>query len=444
MKVSIFLPILFVILAGQQSCYKISQEIPIPKPEPDFYFHEETYQAPCEIFFENRSYYGVEFQWDFGDGRYYSGTDQSFYFADAGTFQVTLTAFNADGQSASITKSIEIGLNDSVPDRHPWDGYWEVAAIEETEMKQTTAAEMDGYTANGTEDLPDLAFFEPNGWNSPVLTRNSIFNPDNFQSSEIHYAEAAYMAFAFANEGLTDVQINFPITVTVDGEYLTQWTYPAPFAAGNFQIFYDIYLGNLSPGQHTVTIRLDPLGQIEEANESNNIYTHTFEVLDVIAFNQFLFMKNRYALGFHDGSTAYGEMYYTDDQMHLDNFGKITVRNVTESTMEIEFDGIIYLLEKPEPAIQDSDLVLQLTNGVWKHVNVDGVETGKEWMFSNYGYFVEFNAGEHAITTWNYMNDTELGIGDAGLVYTIESISFTRLVLLDGSGNQYVMISENE
>jgi PKD repeat protein len=107
------------------SCDKIAQTIPLPNAQPDFYFEPMDYAAPCEVLFENRTYYAQEFEWDFGDGRVYTGTDQLFFFEDAGKYDITLKAINPDGKAQSVTKSITILPNDAVPEKHPYDGKWQ-------------------------------------------------------------------------------------------------------------------------------------------------------------------------------------------------------------------------------------------------------------------------------------------------------------------------------
>jgi PKD repeat protein len=286
------------------SCNKIAQTVPLPNAQPDFYFEDMDYIAPCEVLFENRTYYAQEFEWDFGDGRTYIETDKLYYFEDAGTYNVTLKAINPDGKAQSITKSITILSNDAVPAKHPYDGKWQVMSV----LSDTKKKGLPDNTIVGNSIMagPDLGPFTPDGWQGPVVVRNSLFNPDNIQPSEISYGDGVFAAFGFQNLGDEDIFLPTRILVTVDGNYVTQWDHPSPFSAGAAQYYYDIYLGALSPGMHTVTFTLDATNYVAEADESNNVISHQFEVKDVIAFTGFEFNKNRYVMYFSDGIRDYG------------------------------------------------------------------------------------------------------------------------------------------
>ena len=150
------------------SCNKIAQTVPLPNAQPDFYFEDMDYVAPCEVLFENRTYYAQEFEWNFGDGRIYTGTDQLFYFEDAGTYDITLKAINPDGKAQSITKSITILSNDAVPEKHPYDGKWQVMSV----LSDTKKKGLPDNTIVGNSVLagPDLGPFTPDGWAGPGPT----------------------------------------------------------------------------------------------------------------------------------------------------------------------------------------------------------------------------------------------------------------------------------
>jgi len=64
--------------------------------------------APYEVAFRNTSRYGVSFQWDFGDGHISAAQNPVHTFAEAGRYEVTLTAWGHSGDRDHRTKIIEV------------------------------------------------------------------------------------------------------------------------------------------------------------------------------------------------------------------------------------------------------------------------------------------------------------------------------------------------
>lgn len=61
-----------------------------------------------EVTFTNYSENATSYAWDFGDGETSTDENPVHTFTEAGSYEVTLTASNADGASADFSKSIEI------------------------------------------------------------------------------------------------------------------------------------------------------------------------------------------------------------------------------------------------------------------------------------------------------------------------------------------------
>jgi PKD repeat protein len=75
----------------------------------DFVINNNNCVAPCLVEFENRSVNATQYSWDFGDGSPIdtSGSPSHLY-AEAGVFNVTLTAKGSDGMMNSVTKPVTV------------------------------------------------------------------------------------------------------------------------------------------------------------------------------------------------------------------------------------------------------------------------------------------------------------------------------------------------
>lgn len=80
-----------------------------PLPQPDFTYTGHDLPAPCTVTFTNSSVNSVRYVWDFGDGDSSTVTNPVHVFQEGGTYPVTLTAFNEEDDSQSVTKNIDIG-----------------------------------------------------------------------------------------------------------------------------------------------------------------------------------------------------------------------------------------------------------------------------------------------------------------------------------------------
>lgn len=75
----------------------------------DFDYLADVYEAPCEVTFTNKSQNANNYDWDFGDGTTKSTEISPIHtFDEAGTFDITLTAYDKDGNGQLKKKSITI------------------------------------------------------------------------------------------------------------------------------------------------------------------------------------------------------------------------------------------------------------------------------------------------------------------------------------------------
>jgi len=83
-------------------------ENPAPDPFANFQF-EISADNPLEVSFTNSSENAETYNWDFGDGETSTEESPVHTYAEAGTYDVVLTATNADDVSTQATQTVEVG-----------------------------------------------------------------------------------------------------------------------------------------------------------------------------------------------------------------------------------------------------------------------------------------------------------------------------------------------
>jgi len=97
-----------------------------PEPFANFQY-EVSEDNPLEVSFTNASENAESYKWDFGDGETSTDENPVHTYAEAGTYEVVLTATNADGVSTEASKTIELGMTSllSGEDSKTWKLYRE-------------------------------------------------------------------------------------------------------------------------------------------------------------------------------------------------------------------------------------------------------------------------------------------------------------------------------
>jgi len=97
-----------------------------PEPFASFQYEVST-DNPLEVNFTNTSENAESYSWDFGDGESSTEENPVHTYAEAGTYDVVLTATNKDDVSTEATKTIEVGGSNplSGDDSKTWKLYRE-------------------------------------------------------------------------------------------------------------------------------------------------------------------------------------------------------------------------------------------------------------------------------------------------------------------------------
>ena len=126
--------------------------------------------------------------------------------------------------------------------------------------------------------LPNLAPYLPSGWSDKiVVSTTTITTTDN---SPLYTTDNLYVDWAVVNNGASAATAYY-VYLYVDGEYKTYWTVSSQ-NANTYSYASDYSLGTLSAGTHTITITADPTGAVAESNESDNSYTKTITVTQLL------------------------------------------------------------------------------------------------------------------------------------------------------------------
>lgn len=105
MKVKFILGLFFALTLSFGCKKESTLEFDIPGPEANF---DISYGTEGEVTFTNTSKRAVSFEWDFGDGNTLTSNlvTVSNTYENKGTYSVTLTAKDDEGESNSITKEV--------------------------------------------------------------------------------------------------------------------------------------------------------------------------------------------------------------------------------------------------------------------------------------------------------------------------------------------------
>ena len=149
----------------------------------------------------------------------------------------------------------------------------EVAAL-------STPASMSSYTLDVTCETGGQANLNfqilPSGWSEPVVVSAT---PGTYQDAVAPaVGDALYVDALQTNRGTAPVTPLYLTAIELDGEIL--YTLYNDNLLPNWYIYWsdlpiDVAMG---PGSHTVTVRLDPNGLVDESNRSDNTYARTFSL----------------------------------------------------------------------------------------------------------------------------------------------------------------------
>lgn len=442
-RLKIYLGICMGILSG---CDAMMQQIPLPGPEAAFEILDGELVAPCEVHVFNKSYFGTRFEWDAGNGRIYADRDPIIYYVDEGSYNLRLTVYDEDGNSDSYEHQVEITGDPSLPEPSPWAGSWRVVdQVASNVSTASVAADPAPINARTHANMPDLSWYQIEGWDSPILTRSGNFDPDNIEGGLIRENQLAYMAFGYYNGGDIATERFFAIRVFLDGNFWYEFNFNGIINPGATFYNYDLGLDRLSAGSHTVAFELDPYDVITEEDETNNSYEVQFEVLPNTTFDSFEFNENRYFIRYAQNQTRYGSLHHADGTLHLDQIGPAEIISIEIDQMSLRIDDHVYELARMDNLVVDATETRRLIHHGWVHQESNmEVQRKDEWMFTGQGALIHKFSGGHQVLSWEFVEPDIMNIsyGDNRAFIVVE-LTNTRLNTVDIEQNSYLLYPES-
>lgn len=187
----------------------------------------------------------VAWSWTFEGGTPSTSNEQNptVTYADLGTYDVSLTVTDGDGNSDTKTST-------------------------------------DIVVVSSETDLPNIIPYQPVDW-SDVITITNV--TDEFTSDDIISTDdVVYIAYGLANTGESSISAPFRASILIDGlekgTYNWAFSTSQPFNVNTYSYNYNINIGSLEEGEHVVSIVLDADNTIQETSEDDNLVEKTFYV----------------------------------------------------------------------------------------------------------------------------------------------------------------------
>jgi len=109
-QMNLILSIAMIAMLGMFTACEKDDDTKVADPYADFDY-EVSEENALEVSFTNKSTNSETYSWDFGDGETSTEENPVHEYAEGGTYEVTLTATNADDVSTDVSKTLSIGSN---------------------------------------------------------------------------------------------------------------------------------------------------------------------------------------------------------------------------------------------------------------------------------------------------------------------------------------------
>jgi hypothetical protein len=136
-------------------------------------------------------------------------------------------------------------------------------------------------TAETLAALPNLQPYKPSSWGDILVVKNStVTSPIGTQlsadDSPLYDSDDLYVGVSIANAGSAGAT-NINLKIYVDDTEVSSLDYSS-LDAGYYVYWYNVSIGTLSMGTHSVKMVIDEDGQITESSESDNQYSKSISI----------------------------------------------------------------------------------------------------------------------------------------------------------------------
>jgi hypothetical protein len=125
-------------------------------------------------------------------------------------------------------------------------------------------------------EKPNLVPYRPKGWSDKIVV--SSVKGTNTDSSNLYNTQNLYASFAVVNDSQTPVRSTYYVDLYVDGVLNGSWEWN-PLNGCHYRYLKDYPIGSLSVGAHSIKIKVDSTGLIDESNKGDNEYEKTITVV---------------------------------------------------------------------------------------------------------------------------------------------------------------------
>ena len=129
----------------------------------------------------------------------------------------------------------------------------------------------------------NLTYYLPPGWGNTIVVYNhAIYSPNVipsslYDASTISTSDSVFLAISISNNGSDTIKTGFYTYIYVDGVYAAS-RYLSSIPNAYYQAWWNIYVGSLSAGVHTLKIFVDATSAIAETNENDNTYQRQYTI----------------------------------------------------------------------------------------------------------------------------------------------------------------------
>ncbi|MEA3211410.1 MAG: hypothetical protein QOE70_4467 [Chthoniobacter sp.] len=131
-------------------------------------------------------------------------------------------------------------------------------------------------TVSVTVGQPNLKPTTPDGWSGPIVISDTMGT--NTDMAKIASTSPVFVDIAYANVGDAPARAFFITEVYLDGTLFRSLDRQIQVAPGDSVTDTDVNLGFLSEGKHTLTFKLDTLGEVPESDEGDNVFSKPFTI----------------------------------------------------------------------------------------------------------------------------------------------------------------------
>ena len=123
----------------------------------------------------------------------------------------------------------------------------------------------------GTRNLPNLRPYTPSGWDYPVVPSRVS---GTHSVDTLYGNRPTYVDWAVLNDSSVAISGSFQTSLYIDGVLITSWTKIG--LSTNSYAYIEDHVRTLPAGTHTLRLVADSGGNVNEANENDNVFERQF------------------------------------------------------------------------------------------------------------------------------------------------------------------------